>query len=471
MAGDPPLISVEGVSKKYCTDLARSLRYGARDILSELTLRRDAIAGELRPGEFWALSDISFELRPGESLGIVGRNGAGKSTLLRLLAGVTRPDTGRIAIRGRVGALLSLGAGFDPVLTGRENILIEGTALGLSRRRLRDLIDGIVEFSELGGFIDSPVHTYSDGMRMRLGFSVATSLQTDVLLLDEVLMVGDVNFRRKSVQHIKHFIAEGGAVVFVSHEVWLVQAICTEAMHLSGSRVVAHGDVLETINHYFVELEAAAGEAAQPMAASPVVIDSDAALPATTPGAESAAAEGIEPVEGAEAATGGPGTDESAAPSFVRFDDVTIGSLDHDEIITGDRVEITAAYEAEAAFERVFWGFLIWSADRMVCITAQGTDFDMEPFPLEVGRGELRGVIEHMPLMGGMFVLGVAIVDDVTRMPIALFGWDDQGLLFTVKSPETPKTVVLKTAGPMLDLAVSWDEITPRIVARRESAS
>jgi lipopolysaccharide transport system ATP-binding protein len=446
---DEPLIRVEGVSKKYCANLARALRYGAQDILSELTMRREAVAGGLRPGEFWALDDVSFELHPGESVGVIGRNGAGKSTLLRLLAGVTKPDRGRITVRGRVGALLSLGAGFDPVLTGRENIAIEGTALGLSRRQLRGMVDEIVDFAELGDFIDAPVHTYSSGMRMRLGFAVATSLQTDVLLLDEVLVVGDINFRRKSVQHIKHFIQEGGAVVFVSHEVWLIQAICTSAIHLTHGALTHEGDVLATINHYFAELEAAAAGTASDAGTRIVPVDHE-----DVDEGEGEAGDLDEPRPG--------GVVPAASP--IRFEDVSIRSLDHDEIVMGDRVEVAVTFESSLAYDAVFWGFLMWTADRMVCITAQGTDFDLPAFSIPVGRSEVRGTIDHMPHMRGLFVLGVAIVDDVTRMPVALFGWDDQGLLFTVHTPDDPKTAVLKTAGPMLDMPVTWDATTPRIL-------
>jgi lipopolysaccharide transport system ATP-binding protein len=320
------------------------------------------------------------------------------------------------------------------------------------------MVDEIVDFAELGDFIDAPVHTYSSGMRMRLGFAVATSLQTDVLLLDEVLVVGDINFRRKSVQHIKHFIQEGGAVVFVSHEVWLIQAICTSALHLTQGQMTHEGDVLATINHYFAELEAAAGEPA-PEAATPVLA------------IEGGDVGGLDEGDDGEA-IGSPSRAEVVpTPSPLRFEHVSIRSLDHDEIVMGDRVEVAVTLDSTTAYDAVFWGFLIWSADRMVCITAQGTDFDLPPFAIPVGRSEVRGTIDHMPLMGGLFVLGVAVVDDVTRMPVALFGWDDQGLIFTVHTPDNPKTAVLKTAGPMLDMPVTWDPVTPKHLDDRSEAS
>ena len=167
------LIRMEGVSRRFCHSLKRSLWYGVQDTFYDL-LGRDISTQKLRHNEFWAVDDVSFELKRGECLGLVGRNGAGKTTLLKMLNGLIKPDRGRIVIRGRLGALIALGAGFNPVLTGRENIYINGAVLGLSRKEIDREIDGIIDFAEIGDFIDAPVQSYSSGMHVRLGFAVAT---------------------------------------------------------------------------------------------------------------------------------------------------------------------------------------------------------------------------------------------------------------------------------------------------------
>ena len=170
----------------------------------------------LRPKEFWAVNDVSFELKRGECLGLIGRNGAGKTTLLRMLNGLIKPDAGRIETRGRVGALIALGAGFNPILTGRENIYTNASVLGLSKKETDAKLDEIIDFAEIGDFIDTPVQNYSSGMAVRLGFAIASSLEPDILLLDEVLAVGDLGFRFKCFQRIGK-VLRNAAVIFVSH--------------------------------------------------------------------------------------------------------------------------------------------------------------------------------------------------------------------------------------------------------------
>ena len=162
----------------------------------------------LRDGEFWAVNDVSFELRRGECLGLIGHNGAGKTTLLKMLNGLIKPDAGSITIRGRVGALIALGAGFNPILTGRENIYINGSVLGLSKKEIDGKIDEIIDFAEIGEFIDSPVQNYSSGMSVRLGFSIASSLSPDVLILDEVLAVGDIGFVIKCLNRVRQLLLD-----------------------------------------------------------------------------------------------------------------------------------------------------------------------------------------------------------------------------------------------------------------------
>ena len=246
------LVQVENVSKKFCRGLRRSLWYGMRDLSSELAGSGNAGHAALRPDEFWAVKDVGFALRRGECLGLIGHNGAGKTTLLRMLNGLIRPDCGRIEVRGRVGALIALGAGFSPVLTGRENIYVNAAVMGLGRRKVDARIDEIIEFAEIGEFIDMPVQNYSSGMSVRLGFSVAAVLiEPDVLFLDEVLSVGDIGFTVKCLNRLRQ-LAQRSAVILVSHNMQHVSSFCTRVMVLEkGAITLDTEDAALAIDRYF----------------------------------------------------------------------------------------------------------------------------------------------------------------------------------------------------------------------------
>jgi lipopolysaccharide transport system ATP-binding protein len=245
------LVKVENVSKKFCRSLRRSLWYGMQDLGNELVGRAHGGDGSLRPDEFWAVNDVSFELKRGECLGLIGRNGAGKTTLLRLLNGLIKPDKGRIEIRGSVSALIALGAGFNPILTGRENIYVNGSILGLSKKIIDKKLDEIVDFAELRDFIDTPVQSYSSGMVVRLGFSTAVKLlRPDILILDEVLAVGDHGFRAKCYEAISGILGDS-AVIFVSHQMPAVQRISNRVLVLTQGRAIFDGDTAPGIHKYF----------------------------------------------------------------------------------------------------------------------------------------------------------------------------------------------------------------------------
>src|SRR5215210_586863 len=204
------MIRVEGVSKRYSRSLKHGLWYGVRDVMKEIAGRGQA-AEDLRPHEFWALRDVSFDVARGESVGLIGHNGAGKTTLLKLINGLIKPSRGRITVHGSVRALIALGTGFNPVLTGRENVRVASALLGYGERETRDRLEEIVEFSEIGEFIDAPVQSYSSGMLARLGFAVAVHTRPDILLVDEVLAVGDLNFAIKCYRKISEFRNHGGS--------------------------------------------------------------------------------------------------------------------------------------------------------------------------------------------------------------------------------------------------------------------
>ena len=266
MPNDDVLVRCEHVGKKFCRSLKKSLWYGVADIASDI-LRpgsngHDADGGRvfLRNGEFWALDDVSFEVRRGECMGLIGRNGSGKTTLLKLLSGLIKPDRGRITMRGRVGALIALGAGFNPILTGRENIYVNGSILALSRRKISGSLDEIVAFAELEEAIDAPVRTYSSGMQVRLGFAVAAVLvKPDILLLDEVLAVGDASFHARALNAINTVRASGVAVILVSHSMQSITRFCSTCARLERGVMVAHGAVQRVVHEYLSDCNIGAG--------------------------------------------------------------------------------------------------------------------------------------------------------------------------------------------------------------------
>ena len=246
---DELAMKVDHISKKYCKSLKRSMLYGLKDIGRNM-LGLNSHSEKLRKHEFWALDDVSFELKRGETLGIIGPNGAGKTTLLKLLNGIFWPDKGKITIKGRVGALIEVGAGFHPLLTGRENIYINGAILGMNKSEIDKKFDSIVEFADIGDFIDTPVKFYSSGMYVRLGFSVAVHCDPDILLIDEVLSVGDISFQRKCIRRMRELLFGGTTVLFVSHNVRAVQDLCQKAILLDQRHVTSDGLSAEVIKDY-----------------------------------------------------------------------------------------------------------------------------------------------------------------------------------------------------------------------------
>ena len=243
------LIQAESVGKKFCRDLKRSLRYGIQDMSTGL-FGRATDTNRLRQDEFWALQNVSFDLSRGETLGLIGHNGAGKTTLLRILNGLIKPDTGRIEVRGRMQALIALGAGFNPVLTGRENLYVNASILGFSNQEIERRFDEIVAFSGIEEFIDMPVRSYSSGMIVRLGFSVAANLEPDILLVDEVLSVGDLAFRAKSQLRIQELKNAGVAIVVVSHNLHTISHVCTRAITLEKGNIIYDGNTDDAIDAY-----------------------------------------------------------------------------------------------------------------------------------------------------------------------------------------------------------------------------
>jgi len=250
-------ISAHGLGKRYrirervqATTLAESARTGLAT-----AARRVSRRGRLERKDFWALRDVSFEVSVGEILGIVGRNGAGKSSLLKILARITEPTEGSASVRGRVGSLLEVGTGFHPELTGRDNVFLNGAILGMRRSEIARKFDEIVEFSGVERFIDVPVKRYSSGMHVRLAFAVAAFLEPEILLVDEVLSVGDQAFQERCLGRMHEVTRDGRTVIFVSHNLAAVQSLCDRGLLLDGGHIVFEGTVTDTIEHYLTSIE------------------------------------------------------------------------------------------------------------------------------------------------------------------------------------------------------------------------
>jgi ABC-type polysaccharide/polyol phosphate transport system ATPase subunit len=381
----PPLLEVSSLSKKYARQLRRALAYAVRDIGGELWSRAQR-EPRLRPGEFWALDDVSFDLRPGEGLAVLGSNGAGKSTLLRILYGLLKPDGGEVRLRGRAEALIELGTGFNPLLTGRENLEVVAALHRVRGRDARLLLDEVVAFSELEDHIDAPIQSYSAGMRARLGYSIMTHLRPDVLLVDEVLAVGDFTFQRKCMQNMRSFLREGGALMLVTHNIYQAQAICDRGLVLDRGRAVFDGTIVEAVSRYFG-------------------------------------------LRGAD--TGLAGVHRAPPIGPVTITGIRITSVGSPEARVRSRgpARIAISYRADQPLDVIF-GFGIAGPDEAVMITG---GYDIAGRRIEAGEGEISCVVRDLPLLPGRHVLRASITDRETMWALALFGFQDSGQPFEVE--------------------------------------
>ncbi len=351
--------------------------------------------------DLWALRDIEFDVAEGETVGILGRNGSGKSTLLKCISGILQPTTGEVRVRGQLAALLELGAGFQPELSGRENVYLNASLLGLSTREVDRRFDEIVAFAELEQFIDNQVKFYSSGMYVRLGFAVAVNVEPDVLVVDEVLAVGDEKFQRKCLERIKQFQTEGRTILFVTHAPDLVRAICDRAVVLAAGRMLGMGTAGEAIRLFREHLleSTAPGDAGQP-----VVV-----------------AERIE--------LSAPASDQPIHISAIEIDHPGTGTRSYIE--PGEPLRVRVLYRATATVESVVFaievldvnGNLIYASDTGI----MGKHFDALP-----GEGVADFLFEGMPLLDGTFNLNVGIKSSTGG---TVYDWREQAARFEVMNP------------------------------------
>ncbi|MEC4892425.1 MAG: ABC transporter ATP-binding protein [Oscillatoria sp. PMC 1051.18] len=328
---------------------------------------------------FWALQDISFTVSPGEMLGIIGHNGAGKSTLLQLIGGVTRPDAGRVKVNGRIGALLDLGAGFSPDLTGRENVFVTGVVAGLTRQQVTKRFAEIVEFAELSDFIDNPVRTYSTGMQMRLAFSVAVYTNPQIILVDEFLSVGDLAFQAKCLERISQLKAQGCAIVLISHSPDQIEELCDRALWLKQGKIVAYGEPEIVTGQYKSEMISQTQKLTPPK--PPQFTKSGVELRVN---------------------------ENRFGSQEIEIIDVRI--LPQPEIKSGESLTISIEYQPNQTISAPIFGVTINSEDGQTCLDTNTEAMNLT-LPEISTNGQIQLHLERLDLNGGKYFINVGIYE------------------------------------------------------------
>ena len=404
-----PAIELRNVSKIY-------RRYSGRQFATlKSALLQRSILRDLKPGEtFPALSDVSFSVPRGSTFGVIGRNGSGKSTDLKLVAGITKPTSGTVRVVGRISALIELGAGFHPEISGRENVFINGIMLGLTKRQIQDRFDAIVDFAELREFIDAPVKTYSSGMYMRLGFAVAIHVDPDVLLVDEVLAVGDEGFTHKCLDKFAELRRRGKTILLVTHSLGLVERFCDTAVWLDGGRVHAQGDPKRAVDAYLTDVEVSEGQQLATATARAVEATSS---PESATASAAHAADAVDPA----AASGGPAAGELMdmfqategrwGSRDVEITDVAFLGRDAEPSFvfhSGDPMSIRLKVRAHQAVTDFVFGVGLFNTDGVCCYGTNTYTEDMEPDRL-VGEAEVTFDVEALDLVEGTYKVDVAV--------------------------------------------------------------
>jgi ABC-type polysaccharide/polyol phosphate transport system ATPase subunit len=368
-------IRFENVSKRF------SLHQHRPRSLQELALTLFRRGGNDQRAPFRALDDVSFEILSGETIGFIGPNGAGKSTALKLIARILEPTSGEITVNGQVRALLELGAGFHPDLTGRDNIFLNGSILGLSRAEVRQKLDQIIAFAEIGQFIDVPVKHYSSGMHVRLGFSIAVHTDPEILLVDEVLAVGDATFQQKCLEKVKRMKAQGVTIVFVSHDLGAVRNLCQRGVWLDSGRLAAEGPIEKVVDSYLYKIAGGRGNALQQQALSD---------------------------QGQRWGNG--------QVVILRVELLDANGEERVFFETGEPVTIRIHFEAHRRIERPVFGVAIHSSDG-VQINGPNTRLSGYDIPHVEGRGAIEYSVKSLSLLPGTYELTVTAYDYECILP------------------------------------------------------
>jgi ABC-type polysaccharide/polyol phosphate transport system ATPase subunit len=393
-------IEIKNVSKKFrlYSNRESNLKYMILNLLRGKVTKLSS--------EFWALKDINIEIPKGKTVGFIGRNGSGKSTLLKLISRILYPDGGTIDAYGKISTLIELGSGFHPELTGRENVYINASILGFSRQDVNRKFDEIIKFSGLEDFIDNPVKTYSSGMYVRLGFSVAINIDPDILLVDEVLAVGDETFQKKCIRKIHELKNAGKTIVFVSHDLSAVEELCDEIYLLHNGRLVKHGKPMEVISEYHRLL----------IGSSELKVREE--LPEINPGATSS------------------GSKNRWGNRKIEITDVLFLDKDGKEtdiIKTGERLQVKIKYDAHSKIKEPVFGIAIYS-ESGVHITGPNTKKCGLSIDSVEGEGVVEYIIESVPLLPGTYLFSAAIYD---LSGLQAYDHCEQGWKFHVIESET----------------------------------
>jgi len=373
------LLAARKVSKKFCRDLRRALHYGLLDIGNEL-LGKSNKHDDLRRDEFWAVKDVSFEMKPGDSVAILGRNGAGKSTLLRMITGKLRLDQGEIRVRGRMAAINELGAGFNHLQTGRENVYNAASLYGLTREQTDEIYEKIVDFAEVRNFMDSPVANFSSGMKARLGYAVTAHLQPDLFVMDEVLAVGDILFRKKCLDHLKNYREKGRTILMATHDLFRIQSICNRCLVMEAGKIAFDGDVAEGINYFLDLLVSGRDDEISRAIVSELksqVMERDILLKEVK-------------------------VKKKTRPKVV-IKSLQLSPCVGDVINRGDQVQVQMDYVVSKEIREATWVFSIYLADKPQYVAGGFSAFDGIRYLLNKGRGQLKCTISNFHLKPGKY--------------------------------------------------------------------
>ncbi|BAY92051.1 MULTISPECIES: ABC transporter ATP-binding protein [unclassified Tolypothrix] len=422
------LLEAEHLSKRFCRRPELALRYTAQDILREF--RRSPWGDDrLRPGEFWATRDVNLQLYAGEVLGLVGHNGAGKSTLLNLLTGILRPTLGQVRWYTDQIVLMDGDSGLNPIQTGRENIYNKLSLHGVSNSLIDKGLDEIIHYSGIGNFIDAPVGTYSTGMRLRLAFSIYTQLQPDVFIIDEALGGGDIRFRQKFENYLRDYITKGGAILLISHDLFIMQSLCHRCVLLNEGQVVSTGPTMEILHAYY-ELMQVREEDYQQAINLPLPTQSEVEIQEM-------------PVLGKQ----------FGAVEIQQFE---IYGLDGGEIRPGCKVRFRLVCHSQITYPRIVLGFSLGQADLSPLAVVLGGYGDRS-YSLQVGENEFCGTIDNLPLMPGRYQLIASVLECETQALLGLKGYEDAPFIFEVKSYIDPALQLAQGQKAIFYLPINWE--------------